>query len=112
MFLTPPRMHCHRHWDIDLLKGAEDTLPETNIAPENGWLELEYCNTTFLLGWPIFRGHVSFREGIQVVVTRRIITITICFVGDSFYLQMLTIPGKGEGQPYQLRTYQKPYNLL
>ena len=26
------------------------TLPETNIAPENGWLGDE-----FLLGWPIFR---------------------------------------------------------
>ncbi len=28
-----------------------------NIAPENGWLEYD----PFLLGWPIFRGHVSFR---------------------------------------------------
>ena len=37
------------------------TLPETNMAPENGWLE---SNTSFLLGWPIFRGYVSFREGI------------------------------------------------
>ena len=27
------------------------TLPETNIAPENGWLE----DDRFLLGWPIFR---------------------------------------------------------
>ena len=36
------------------------TLPETNVAPENGWLEY----TTFLLGSrPIFRGYVSFREG-------------------------------------------------
>ena len=34
-------------------------LPETNIfAPVNGWLEYD----RFLLGWPIFRGHVSFRE--------------------------------------------------
>ena len=37
------------------------TLPETNIfAPENGWLE----DDPFLLGRPIFRGYVSFREGI------------------------------------------------
>ena len=28
------------------------TLPETYIAPENGWLEYDH----FLLGWPIFRG--------------------------------------------------------
>ena len=34
-------------------------LPETNIAPENGWLEYD-C---FLLRWPIFRcENVSFRE--------------------------------------------------
>ena len=36
------------------------TLPETNIfAYENGWLEYD----RFLLGWPIFRCYVSFREG-------------------------------------------------
>ena len=35
------------------------TLPETNMAPENGWLE----DDPFLLGWPIFRGYVSFGEG-------------------------------------------------
>ena len=29
-----------------------NTLPETNIAPGNGWLEYD----RFLLGWPIFRG--------------------------------------------------------
>ena len=33
------------------------TLPETNISPEmDGW------KTSFLLGMPIFRGYVSFRE--------------------------------------------------
>ena len=34
--------------------------PETNIAPENGWLEYD----RFLLEWPIFRGKlaVSFRD--------------------------------------------------
>ena len=37
----------------------ENTLPETNMAPENGWLEYD----RFILGWPIFRGYVSFREG-------------------------------------------------
>ena len=29
-----------------------DALPETNVAPKNGWLEYD----RFLLGWPIFRG--------------------------------------------------------
>ena len=36
------------------------TPPETNIAPENGWLEYY-----FPMGRPIFRGYVSFREGTQ-----------------------------------------------
>ena len=37
------------------------TLPETNIAPENGWLEYD----PFLLGFGLFSGAfaVSFREG-------------------------------------------------
>ena len=38
-------------------------LPKTNskFAPKNGWLEYD----PFLLGFrPIFRGYVSFREGI------------------------------------------------
>ena len=39
-------------WD-----GVIYEVPETNIAPENGWLD-----TRFLLGWPIFRGYVLFRE--------------------------------------------------
>ena len=38
--------------------GWVDILPETNSSQLNmdGW------NTSFLLGWPIFRGYVSFRE--------------------------------------------------
>ena len=44
---------------------ANYTLPETNIAPENGWLEYD----PFLLGWPIFRGeNVSFRECIYIYI--------------------------------------------
>ena len=34
---------------------TKSTLPETDICPENGWLE-EY---TFLLGKPIFRGYIT-----------------------------------------------------
>ena len=41
------------------IKRLNITLPETNIAPENGWLG----DDPFLLGRPIFRGYVSFREG-------------------------------------------------
>ena len=35
------------------------TLPKTNILP----LKMDGWNTTFLLGRPIFRGYVGFREG-------------------------------------------------
>ena len=38
--------------------GNVDTLPETNSSP----LKLDGWNTTFLLGRPIFRCYVSFRE--------------------------------------------------
>ncbi len=41
------------------------SLPETNIAPENRWLE----DDPFLLGWSIFRGYVTFREGIYTYIT-------------------------------------------
>ena len=41
------------HW-----VGLMATLPKTNVAPKNGWWEYD----PFLLGRPIFRGYVSFRE--------------------------------------------------
>ena len=44
---------------LNFLTFHEATLPETNIAPRNGWLEYD----PFLSGRPIFRGYVSFREG-------------------------------------------------
>ncbi len=42
-------------------KSQAITLPETNIAPKNGWLEYD----PFLLGFGLFSGAfaVSFREG-------------------------------------------------
>ena len=45
--------NCLKKYDQFLVS----TLPETNIAPEDGWLE-----DTFPFGKPIFRGYVSFRE--------------------------------------------------
>ncbi len=36
------------------------TFPETNIAPENGWMEYD----RFLLGWPIFRGELLVSESV------------------------------------------------
>ena len=38
--------------------GHMNTLPETNIAPKNGWLEYY-----FPFGMAYFQGLVSFREG-------------------------------------------------
>ena len=40
------------------------TLSEANIAPEHWWL------TTFLLGGPIFRGYLSFRESQKVTTSK------------------------------------------
>ena len=36
----------------------DPTLPETNIAPENWWLE----DDPFRLGWPMLRGYFSCKE--------------------------------------------------
>ncbi len=37
---------------------VQHALPETNIAPESGWLQYD----RFLFGWPIFRDYVSVGE--------------------------------------------------
>ena len=57
---------CYQDWMCQEFqwKGSLDynqrpTLPETNSSP----LKMDGWNTTFLLGRPIFRGYVSFREG-------------------------------------------------
>ena len=44
----------------EMVKISKDTLPETNseFTAEIEWLEYD----RFRLGWPIFRGYVSFRE--------------------------------------------------
>ena len=54
------------------------TLPETNSSH----LKMDGWNTTFLLGWPIFRGHghVSFRGGYQWLCNSQDIAIVLnCF---------------------------------
>ena len=45
--------------EAKIIEEPKLTLPETNIAPENEWLEYD----PFLLGRPIFRCYVSFGEG-------------------------------------------------
>ena len=64
-----------------------ETLPETNSSH----LKMDGWNTTFLLGRPIFRDHVSFREGMiyiyiflkcfinmNILVLNRFIYANIC----------------------------------
>ena len=46
-------------FQISSLETIRYTLPETNSSP----LKMDGWNTSFLLGWPIFRCYVSFREG-------------------------------------------------
>ena len=51
-------------WTSSELVIRSDLLPSLKLtakAPENGWLEYK----PFLLGRPIFRGYVSFREGMM-----------------------------------------------
>ena len=42
-----------------LIRLKMSALSETNKSP----LKMDGWNTSFLLGWPIFRAYVSFREG-------------------------------------------------
>ena len=45
-------------------KGYWDSIPRTTLSETNSsHLKMDGWNTTFLLGWPIFRCYVSFREG-------------------------------------------------
>ena len=50
-------------YDIYTVIVFKTLVIETNIAPQtDGW------NTSFLLGWPVFRGYLSFRESISTVL--------------------------------------------
>ena len=54
------------------IRNRKDTLPETNIAPENGWLEAYF---------PIFRGYVNFGRVISSNMH-----ICTCFTAGQFEL--------------------------
>ena len=81
---------------------ASVTPPETNIAPENGWLEYD----RFLLGRPIFRCYVSFREGKPLFssppfvcggsLDQVTVTVTVTNAGD--------LGGGGSGDACQMGT--------
>ena len=49
---------CFFQPNLGYFSGISGTLPETNSSH----LKMDGWNTTFHLGRPIFRGHVSFRE--------------------------------------------------
>ncbi len=44
-------------------KKTATTLPETNMAPENGWLEYHF----FLLVWPIFFGELLVLGSVETI---------------------------------------------
>ena len=56
-----PGMDPHQGGTWEWMDAFKDlyTLPETNSLP----LKMDGRKTSFLLGWPIFRCYVSFREG-------------------------------------------------
>ena len=66
-----PQKICSSNWIISPRIGVKikrylkppPTLPETNIAPENGWLEDEFP----FLGRPIFRG-CDYHESLSIPV--------------------------------------------
>ena len=43
------------------------TLPETNIAPENG-MKTDGWKMNFLLGWPIFRGELLVSGSVYIYI--------------------------------------------
>ena len=49
----------------DLLDSQEGTLPETN----NSHLKVDGWNTSFLLGWPIFRGELLVSGSVTIFFT-------------------------------------------
>ena len=89
-------------WNFLEKDHASVTPPETNIAPENGWLEYD----RFLLGRPIFRCYVSFREGKPLFssppfvcggsLDQVTVTVTVTNAGD--------LGGGGSGDACQMGT--------
>ena len=63
LFFFVGLLACWELWLHDPQDKTTYTLPETNSSH----LKIDGWNTTFLLGWPIFRGYLSFREGMSYV---------------------------------------------
>ena len=63
-----------------MIHGVELTLPETNSSP----LQMDGWNTGFLLGNPIFRLYVSFREGTCLFPSQEMPRITSFSVSSSW----------------------------
>ena len=62
-------------------------LPETNSLP----LKMDGWNTTFLLGRPIFRGYVSFREGnVHFFICARVDQLLIIMIRDAHQTSLMT----------------------
>ena len=64
--------------DADLIDLWEATLPETNIAPENGWLEYK-----FPFGMAYFQGLCSFQGGYRLLPSISLNHSSACASSDT-----------------------------
>ena len=64
------------------------TLPKTNVAPEDGWLEDEIAY------WesPIFKGYVSCTEGFKNKTETRWCSLGLPFISCLVTLYVITVP--------------------
>ena len=83
----------NHHWRRFLALGKKspgNTLPETNSSH----LKMDGWNITSLLGWPIFRGYVSFREGKSFFCKDPLLVFTFhCSSDMDFYPRHMTYQG-------------------
>ncbi len=62
-----PEFRWYESWcnpkDFDFSKLILLQIPSPKLTVPSSHLKMDGWNTSFLLGWPIFRGYVSFRAG-------------------------------------------------
>ena len=77
--IVPPHIHQEEQivWFCPNRFVCKDLHSLTWPLKMDGW------NTSFLLGWPIFRGYVSFREGSIPDIKLRVLLLGTCFSFES-----------------------------
>ena len=100
-------------WTLKVFSFPTDTLPKTNIAPENGWLE----NDPVILVRPIFRCYVSFVEGSNFLVFP-ICSIFTWPMGDTTFQGPLSLPlqfhwaQRKEAPPVFVKLRSRPEDVI